>query len=174
MQKKQLSLIILLMILLISSMALLGTQIANRFIHSSGEVTIKSNSIGGVSKTWEFSAENALPGDSESKEYNISLSLERDTSLLFRPEVKNDENGAVGALLLRVENTANGKVICEGKLSELLGHDYAENFTKQDKSVTYKITVTVDPAAGNEYQNKKTELRFTWSLADDTVKEGDR
>ena len=68
MQKKQLSLIILLMILLISSMALLGTQIANRFIHSSGEVTIKSNSIGGVSKTWEFSAETALPGDSESKE----------------------------------------------------------------------------------------------------------
>ncbi len=171
--KKQTNLIIILTVLLIASLSLLGTQIVKKFISTSGEVSLKSNSIGTVTKTWEFSPENALPGDSESKEYSLRLSLQSDAKLLFRPEVASEENGLSAALLLRVENTESGKVICEGKFSELSGHEFAEDFSRQDKSVTYKITVTIDPAAGNEYQNAKAELRFHWSFVSENAKEGD-
>lgn len=173
MQKKQTGLIILLTVLLIASLSLLGTQVVKKFIRTSGEVSLKSNSIGTVTKTWEFSPENALPGDSESKEYVLRLSLQDDAKLFFRPEVVSEENGLSAALLLKAENTASGNVICEGRLSELVGHEFAEDFSKQDKSVTYKITVTIDPAAGNEYQNAKAELRFHWSFVSENTKEGD-
>lgn len=173
MQKNLKTPIILLTVLLIASLILLGTQVVKKFILTSGEVTLKGNSIGEVVKTWDFSTENAMPGDSESREYTLRLSLEKDASLIFCPSVAGGERGYADALLLRVENTSTGRVLCDGKFSELDGHGFAENFAKKEKRAVYKITVTVDPAAGNEYQNAECKLGFRWSFAADGTKEGD-
>lgn len=173
MLKRQRTLIILLTVLLIASLALLATQFIKNSVRTSGEVTLKSGSNGAVVKSWNFSPENALPGDSESQEYTLGLSLQKDGDLLFRPSVSSEGKSCAAALLLRVENTENGNVLCDGRVSELDGQSFSEAFTRSDKRVTYQITLTIDPSAGNEYQGTECKLDFHWSLGTDSAKEGD-
>lgn len=159
--------IILLSVLLAGSVALLVVQFVRRSWHRSDEVTVKNNSIGAVEKDWTFTGEGLLPGDSETKDYSITFSLEKDASVVFRAVIDKDERHLAEVLQVCVEDTASGAVVCRGTLSEIAERDWTDRVTydgEPHKTVTYRITVTMDPAADNAYTGAELALRFRWSL----------
>ncbi len=164
--------IIVLSVLLAISLALLAIQFVRKAIFSSGEATIKNNSIGMAEKSWSLSAKDLLPGDSVSNSYEIVYYLDGRTPVLFRAIVDTDSTGIADVLTITVEDTDSGEVICSGRLGEIAGRDFSdtvEGSGDSRKTVTYKITLTLDTSAGNEYQSAELALRFRWSLE----KEGD-
>lgn len=166
-EKKYKIIITVLSVLLAISVVLLTVQFVRKAILSSDEATVKNNSIGAVEKDWLFKGENVLPGDSESKEYKITFRLEKDTAVAFRAFIDRDEGNLSNVLNLLVEDTSSGKIVCQGKLSDIVDRDFSNIVTydqNDEKTVTYKITVTMDSAAGNEYQNAELAMRFRWSL----------
>lgn len=159
--------ILLLSILLAGSLALLAVQFVRRSWRRSDEVTVKNNSIGAVEKDWTFTGEGLLPGDSETKDYSITFCLEKDAPVTFRAVVDRDESRLAEVLQLRVEDTASGAIVCQGKLCDLAGRDWSDTVSYDGaarKTVTYRITVTMDPAAGNAYRGAELSMRFRWSL----------
>ncbi len=164
--------IIVLSVLLAISIALLAIQFVRKAIFSSGEATIKNNSIGMAEKSWVPDTKNILPGDSVTNSYEISYYLEDQTSVLFRTIVDTDSTGIADVLTITVEDTGSGEIICTGRLGEIAERDFSDMIEvggDNRKTVTYKITLTLDTSAGNEYQNSELALRFRWSLE----KEGD-
>ena len=159
--------IIVLSVLLVATTSLLIVQLVNRAKLSQYEDTVKNNSIGPAEKEWVFSAENVLPGDTESKSYVIEFHMEEDADVDFRAEIEDETNDFSKVLTIRVENKTTGKEICNGKLSEISGKDFKE-IIKYDgtieKEITYKITVTFDSSAGNEYQGAQIKMNFKWVL----------
>lgn len=160
--------IIILSVLLAISLVLLAVQFVRKVIASSDKVTLSNNSIGAIEKNWTFGGENVLPGDSISKEYPVVISHKNDVALSFTAVVKSDSEVPLASVLnVRIENATSGKVICEGKLSEINGKAFTESIAHSgsgETSLTYKITVTMDTSAGNEYQRSSIEMGFRWSI----------
>ncbi len=160
--------IIILSVLLAISLVLLTVQFIRKVTGSSDKVTLSNNSIGAIEKDWTFGGENVLPGDSISKDYPVTISHNKDITLGFEAVVKSDSEVPLASVLnVRIEDATNGKVICEGKLSEINGKTFTESIAysgKSETSLTYKITVTMDTSAGNEYQRSSVEMGFRWSI----------
>lgn len=158
--------IIILSVLLAVSLVLLAIQFIRK-ISATDKVTL-SNSIGAVEKNWVLSAENVLPGDSFSKDFPVALTHTKDTVLGFTPSVASDSGAELAKVLnIKVEN-ASGEVICEGKLSDMNGKTFDQTIAydgEKHTELTFRITVTMDTSAGNEYQNSSTEISFRWSIA---------
>ena len=79
-------------------------------------------------------------------------------------------------LHIKVDNTNTGKTVCEGILSEASGKVFTEYIPEsrtEEKTFTYKITVTLDSSAGNEYANANLSMGFHWSVVSSDMKEGD-
>ena len=159
--------IIVLSVLLAATASLLVVQLVNRAKLSQNEDTVKNNSMRPAEKEWVFSGEYVLPGDSESERYVIEFHLEEDADVDFRAEIENETNDFSKVLNIRVENETTGKEICNGKLSEIAGKDFEEIIKfdgATEKEVTYKITVTFDASAGNEYMGAQIKMNFKWVL----------
>lgn len=160
--------IIVLSVLLAITSSLLVVQVIRRAKLSSDSDSVKNNTLGAVDKTWVFSAENFMPGDSESKQFEIELNLESDAEVAFCAMIENDEKNLADVLSVRVENEQSKKVVCEGVLSEISGKKFYENFVfdgTKELQITYKITVTFSTSAGNEYSNANVEMNFKWTLS---------
>lgn len=168
--------ITVLSVLLSASTVLLVVQAVRRIRTASDEATVRNNSIGAVEENWEFGGAGLLPGDSESKTYTVRLSHREDLMLAFSVQVSDDEKGLANALIIKVRDTENGQVICEEKLSEASQMVYPEKIPfngSRERKIPYEITVTVDPAAGNEVQNASLKMCFRWSVLSVEEKEGD-
>lgn len=158
--------IIILSVLLAISLVLLAIQFIRK-ISATDKVTL-SNSIGAVEKGWVFSAENVLPGDSFSKDFPVTLTHTKDTVLSFTPSVTADSGAELAKVLNVKVEYASGTVMCEGKLSDINGKTFEQTIAydgEKQTELTFRITVTMDTSAGNEYQNSSAEMSFRWSIA---------
>lgn len=161
--------IAVLSVFLAVSIGLLIVQFVRKTVLSSDEATVKNNSIGAVEKDWVFRCENLLPGDSATKDYAVTFRLEKDAAVAFRAVIDRDESQFAKVLHILVEDTASGATVCEGKLSEVAGHAFSDTVRRESdvqKTLTYRITITVDPAAGNEYRGAEIAMHFCWSLGE--------
>ena len=68
---------------------------------------------------------------------------------------------------IKVENTFNGSVVCDGVLADVAEMMFCETFSageETDLTLPYRITVTMDTSAGNAYQNAEIALGIRWSI----------
>ena len=169
--------IVVLSCLLAVSLGLLTVQVVRRVTNSTGAATVKNNSITAAEQTWTFGGEGLLPGDSLSRDYTVRLNQTEEADLLFTVQVGEDARQLARALRITVVNTTTGKTVCQGVLAEVTEQSFRERmpYTGQEgQIITYHITVTVDTAAGNEYQNATLQMGFQWSIASAGQEEGDR
>ncbi len=163
--KKSKIAIIVLSVLLLISLSLLTFGVIRVLQRNIAEASIKNNSIVAVEKEWKMEVSGMLPGDSNTKYYEVKLKHEGGVVLCFRADVAKSTNQLENALNLKVENRDNGALMCEGKLADIAGRIYEESFVdgnSSDTVLTYKITVSMDTSAGNEYQNSSLTLDFNW------------
>lgn len=159
--------ITVLSILLSASLVLLGVQYVRTVVRSSGTVTVKNNSISSAEQKWEFGGEGLLPGDCLSRDYSVKLNQEEDVSVRFAVSTAKDAKNLAEVLNITVTDLTSGKTVCEGNLGDLAGKEFSESIAhagQREKLLSYRITVTVDPSAGNAYQNATLEMGFRWSI----------
>lgn len=162
--------IAILSVLLTVSVGLLVVQTVRKLQPSTGESTV-SGSIGATEEHWNFSAEGMLPGDSAAKDFTLKVQSPAASVLCFAVTASADDRSLSRVLRVKVENTTTGATVCDGLLSEIAGQEFPETISgRAEQSFTYKITVTLDTSAGNEYAGASVRLGFRWSLA---VKEGE-
>ncbi len=165
--KKSKIAIIVLSVLLLISLSLLTFGVIRVLQRSIAEESIKNNSIGAVEKDWKMEVSGMLPGDSNTKYYEVELKHEGGVFLCFRADVAKSTNQLENVLNLKVENRDSGALMCEGKLIDLTGRMFQESFldeSSKDTILTYKVTVSMDTSVGNEYQNSSLTLNFKWFL----------
>lgn len=153
--------------LLVLSLFLLTFGVVRLFQHKIAESSIKNNSISAVEKEWKMEISNILPGDSNTKYYEVELKQEENIVLCFRVDVAKSTNQLEKALFIKVENRESKEVVCDGRLDSVAGQLFEEEILKEnnkDQRQTYKITVTMDTSAGNEYSKSSLTMNFQWSL----------
>ncbi len=159
--------IIVLSVLLIISLGMLTFGVMRVLQRNIDETTIRDNSIGAVEKEWKMELSGMLPGDSTTKYYEVNLKHEKSVILCFRAYIANSTNKLENALNIKVENRDNNALMCEGKLKDVAGKVFEEPFldeSTKDTKLTYRITISMDTSAGNEYQNSTISLTFEWFL----------
>lgn len=166
-EKKSRITITILSVLLVLSLSLLVFGVVRLFQRSIAEAFVKDNMIGAVEKEWKMEISNMLPGDSNTKYYEVELKQKENILLCFRVDVTKSTNKLEKALFIKVENRASSKVVCDGQLENIAGQVFVEEIQKEnnkDERQTYKITVSMDTSVGNEYQNSSLTMNFSWFL----------
>ncbi len=153
--------------LLALSLALLVFSVIRAFQRSIAKTSVRDNNIGAVEKEWKMELTGMLPGDSITKYYEVELKQEGDKYLEFQADIAQSTNHLENALSLKVENRETQFLLCDGRLSDIAGQAFQEKITdetNQEERQIYKITVSMDTSAGNEYQNSSLTLNFKWIL----------
>lgn len=173
-EKKTKIVIGVLSVLLILSLFLLAFSVVNLFKHKIAEESVKNNSIGAVEKEWKMEVSNMLPGDSNTKYYEVELKQEENIILCFRADVTNSTNQLEKALFIKVENRESSRVVCDGRLDTIAGQLFEDEILKEnnkEQKQIYKITVSMDTSAGNEYSKSSLMMNFQWFLRDEKAEE---
>ncbi len=154
-------------VLLVLSLGLLVFGVMRVFDRYIAESSVRNNRIGAVAE-FRMEISNMLPGDSDTKNYEIELKHEEDVYLYFQVNIEKTTNNLENVLYIKVENKDNSTVVCEGNLANVAEKKFKEEFTltnsNKNEKLNYKITVAMDTSAGNEYQNSSLSLSFVWSL----------
>ncbi len=154
-------------VLLVLTLALLVFGVISVFQRSIAKTSVRDNNIGAVEKEWKMELTGMLPGDSTTKYYEVELKQTGDKYLEFQADIAHSTNYLENALFLKVENRETKFLLCDGKLSDIAGQAFQEKITdetnKEERQI-YKITVSMDTSAGNEYQNSSLTLNFNWVL----------
>ncbi len=154
-------------VLLVLSLSLLVFGVMRVFQRSMAKTSVRDNNIGAVEKEWKMELTGMLPGDTTTKYYEVELKQKGDVYLYFQADIAQTTNHLENALSLKVENRGTNFLLCEGRLSDIAGQAFREKITddtNKDERQMYKITVSMDTSAGNEYQNSSLTLNFEWTL----------
>lgn len=119
----------------------------------------------------KFEAHNMLPGDSVTKYFCVKISHDRDISLYFNTEIKEQTKNLGGVTHIKVTNLDTGNVICDVPFSKADKQEFSEYLkksTKGETTVYYRIDVSVDTSVGNEYQAAGLTADFNWYVKDDS------
>ncbi len=159
-----------LLVLLVLSLSLLTFSVVHLFQRKIAEESIKNNSIGAVEKEWKMEVPGMMPGDSNTKYYEVELKQEENIVLCFRVDIAKATNQLEKALFIKVENRESKEVVCDGRLDIVAGQLFEEEILKENnknQKQIYKITVSMDTSVTNEYTNSSLSLNFNWSLRND-------
>lgn len=107
-----------------------------------------------------FAVSNMMPGDSETREYTLSLNAKNPLNLYF--EVIITERSVLEEKLTLVVEI-NETEVYNGLLAELGEHAFnMEGFSENE--ITYKLTVGLPTDADNRYAGKTLKADFVWTL----------
>lgn len=112
--------------------------------------------------TLSFDFQNMLPGDSEYKTYEITVSYKKATNLIY--SIKIDEGGEKLAEVLRVEVSVDDKIVYDGLMKDMTPviHNLSGNAPWK---VLFKVRVYLDTSVGNEYMGKTLSADFKWEIS---------
>ena len=126
----------------------------------------------------EIILNNMLPGDSESRQYEVTVKYKKAESIYMGVTV-TEATGTYklsDVLKLKVEASVNGAAkttLYDGLMVNLGpdGNNVGLNLpdTDSDRTVTYTLTVYLDRTVGNSYQNKTLTAEFSWWIEKEEV-----
>ncbi len=108
-----------------------------------------------------FRVENMLPGDSETKIFTVKVSHRDPITLYHCMETDPEEDSLAGALQIAVYLPKDSLMLYQGPVTEMpefVSHTLAAD----EKELVYRITVSMDTSAGNEYQYKSLKADLRW------------
>ena len=114
----------------------------------------------------EFSLTNMFPGDSESKEYIVTVKSKNAVGLLLDAEITSD---SLMSSVLNVDVKANGTTLYSGTLADMEQVSYELKRGASSQEVTYQITVSLPTSVGNEYSGLSLTVNFLWSLTEKVI-----
>ena len=108
-----------------------------------------------------FDIQNMLPGDSETKEYAITVSDEKAIAITMQVTLETPAAKLGEVLAIKVES--NGIVLYDGLMRDMVS--VSQNIDGQNlQDIIYKVTVFLDESVTNEYMGFSLEATFTWLL----------
>ncbi len=109
-----------------------------------------------------FNMVNMLPGDSETKRYNVEVSYSDDIVLKFETHIH--EGYEKMAEVLKCKIVVNDEMIYDGLMKDMLeSYDLLLKTDKYiSKEIAYEVTTYLETSVGNEYQNKELYADFRW------------
>ncbi len=112
----------------------------------------------------KFTAQNMLPGDCVSKEYEIAVSFKDCIDLCFYAPIKEDVLSVSDVLKCSVAIKDSGQILYDGLLKDMPSCLTYRLYSKEKatKNVTYLISVYLDTSVGNEYMSGKLTADFNW------------
>lgn len=117
-----------------------------------------------------FEVMNMLPGDIETKEFELQVYHKKDIELFFNAEVTEQTKQLEDVLKIKVTSIDTGKVLIDAPFSLADGMEVSELLVTNEKQVTnkrYKIDVYLDTSVGNEYCEAMMKADFKWYIKDD-------
>lgn len=115
-------------------------------------------------KNRPFKVNNMLPGDSETKNYQVSVSYEGDIIVRYHADIRAGYEKLAEVLMVRVRLLDTDECMYDGLMRDMpesLNHRLETNKITQSE-LDYEITVYLDTSVGNEYQNCKSIVDFRW------------
>ena len=111
-----------------------------------------------------FQMKNMVPGDTETKDYRITVSDKQAVSLSFYMDMDAENNRLADVLRIKVELV--DAIVYDGTFAEMppLKNDITGKFPQE---FHYRITVSLDTSVGNEYMGKSFSANFNWAIARD-------
>ena len=116
-----------------------------------------------------FEARGLLPGDHVTQYFCIKASHTEDIPLYFRAEITEETKALGDVLQIRVIDPESGKVIAEGKLSDIQGQEFSRGLTADgqgESTVYYRVDVSLDTSADNAFQAAMLKADFHWYVKD--------
>ena len=114
-------------------------------------------------------ARGLLPGDHVTQYFCIKASHTEDIPLYFRAEIIEETKALGDELQIRVTDPESGKVIAEGKLSDIQGQEFSRGLTADgqgESTVYYRVDVSLDTSADNAFQAAMLKADFHWYVKD--------
>lgn len=99
----------------------------------------------------------------------IKASHTEDIPLYFRAEITEETKALGDELQIRVTDPESGKVIAEGKLSDIQGQEFSRGLTADgqgESTVYYRVDVSLDTSADNAFQAAMLKADFHWYVKD--------
>lgn len=118
----------------------------------------------------KFEVNNMLPGDTEPRYFCVRAHHNADIELFFRSDVTEQTKLLGDALRIQVTHLDSGKVLCDAPFAEIDGKEVSEVLTANAQGETiayYRIDVSLDTSAGNEYQAAMLQADFQWYVEDE-------
>lgn len=109
-----------------------------------------------------FHVTNMFPGDSATRDYNVSVSHNGTITVHFTASAR-ENNTLANGLYVKVELANNNTVLYNGTLANIPADLPVQTGSGSGTdSLIYTITVSLPTSAGNEYQNKTLVADFNW------------
>ncbi len=107
---------------------------------------------------------NMLPGDIETKYYNVQVSHKDDVVLKFKIDVLEGYEKLAEVLKCRVSISNSHTIVYDGLMKDMNDSIDLPLLTneKTNNEVLYEITSYLDTSVGNEYQEKQLYADFRW------------
>ncbi|MBP3907598.1 MAG: hypothetical protein J6D33_01555 [Turicibacter sp.] len=111
-----------------------------------------------------FQVHNMLPGDKETKYFNIELSYKDTVTVHFKPDTHPIGSKLAEVLRCKIVLIPTGETIYDGlmkDISESVSYTLTSQGSTTDE-LNYQITAYLDTSVDNEYMNQKLEADFHW------------
>lgn len=121
---------------------------------------------GAPSANERFAVAGMLPGDAESRDFAVRVAHTSSLDIRFSAELVSDEQGLADALHARVEDAA-GAVVYDGPVRTLAQEPALFRLADNEAGETVlacRVTVSLDAAAGNEFQGAHAQIDLHWSV----------
>lgn len=111
-----------------------------------------------------FAVKNMFPGDSETKNYYVSVSHKGDVTLKYHADIHKGSEKLSKALKIKIVMPSKDKVIYDGVIKDMpTSLDILLETAKPTESIVdYEITAYLETSVGNEYMNTELIADFKW------------
>mgnify|MGYP000003479670 FL=1 len=170
-KKIKIGIVVLSVLLVISIVALICIMIKGCSAHSTTTTKNPGNIIALRSEANKsFQVTNLLPGDRETQNYRIEVSVKEDVTVHFRADIREGYEKLAEVLMIRVSLPYEDGLLYDGLMRDMpesvsysLGKDSADK-----GELDYEITAYLDTSVGNEYTNKDLVADFRWWIEKDS------
>ena len=117
-----------------------------------------------------FEVRDMLPGDTVTKYFCVRAYHEKALELFFRTEVTQETKDLGDVLHIRVTHLETGEVLYDGAFAGADGQEFPEPLDENVQGETtayYRVDVSLDTSAGNEYQQAGLTADFEWFVKDE-------
>lgn len=111
-----------------------------------------------------FQLTNIFPGDSITQNYRLRISYTGTIAVCFQVAAEGVDENLSEVLEVKVQLADTEELLYEGTLEDMpvLSRELSTDSKSQTEELTYKITVGLSTSVGNEYQDKKLTVGFSW------------
>lgn len=112
-----------------------------------------------------FRVNNMFPGDEKTEYFCVKAYHDADIDLFFKVDITEQTEDLGEALYIRVANMDTGEVLCDDTFAEIDGEEFSELLESNADEETiayYRVDVSLNTSAGNEYQAALLKADFKW------------